>query len=112
IVGAAKQMHTVIESLCTGCELCLPACPVDCIHLTISTPGRSGWAAWSDQQAEQSRRLYTHRAERLRMTEAQEAQRLTARKPEPTRAEANDDTTISQQAIAEALARARSRQVG
>ncbi|KAG1694861.1 Ion-translocating oxidoreductase complex subunit A [Nymphon striatum] len=24
-------MHTVIESECTGCELCLPPCPVDCI---------------------------------------------------------------------------------
>ena len=31
IVGAAKQMHTVIESECTGCELCLPPCPVECI---------------------------------------------------------------------------------
>jgi electron transport complex protein RnfB len=26
-------MHTVIEPLCTGCELCIPACPVDCIVL-------------------------------------------------------------------------------
>ena len=26
-------MHTVIESECTGCELCLPPCPVDCIDL-------------------------------------------------------------------------------
>ncbi len=31
ILGAAKQMHTVIESECTGCDLCLPPCPVDCI---------------------------------------------------------------------------------
>jgi electron transport complex protein RnfB len=33
ILGAAKQMHTVIESECTGCELCLPPCPVDCIAM-------------------------------------------------------------------------------
>jgi electron transport complex protein RnfB len=26
-------MHTVIAALCTGCELCVPACPVDCIEL-------------------------------------------------------------------------------
>ena len=26
-------MHTVIEPYCTGCELCLPVCPVDCIAL-------------------------------------------------------------------------------
>ncbi len=31
ILGAAKQMHTVIESECTGCELCIEPCPVDCI---------------------------------------------------------------------------------
>ena len=33
IVGAAKLMHTVIADDCTGCELCVPACPVDCIVL-------------------------------------------------------------------------------
>jgi electron transport complex protein RnfB len=26
-------MHTVIESECTGCDLCLPPCPVDCIDI-------------------------------------------------------------------------------
>ena len=31
ILGAAKQMHTVIAAECTGCELCLAPCPVDCI---------------------------------------------------------------------------------
>ncbi|HSH73630.1 MAG TPA: electron transport complex subunit RsxB [Methylophilaceae bacterium] len=33
ILGAAKQMHTVIASECTGCELCLAPCPVDCISM-------------------------------------------------------------------------------
>ncbi len=33
IIGAAKQMHTVVESECTGCDLCIPPCPVDCIHI-------------------------------------------------------------------------------
>jgi electron transport complex protein RnfB len=37
IVGAAKQMHTVIEIECTGCELCLAPCPVDCIRMTPPT---------------------------------------------------------------------------
>jgi len=31
IIGARKQMHTVIAALCTGCELCVAPCPVDCI---------------------------------------------------------------------------------
>jgi electron transport complex protein RnfB len=26
-------MHSVIDAQCTGCELCVPACPVDCIAL-------------------------------------------------------------------------------
>jgi electron transport complex protein RnfB len=33
ILGAAKQMHTVIASECTGCELCVEPCPVDCIAM-------------------------------------------------------------------------------
>lgn len=33
IVGAAKQMHTIIAPLCTGCELCVAPCPVDCISM-------------------------------------------------------------------------------
>jgi electron transport complex protein RnfB len=42
ILGAAKQMHTIIAGECTGCELCVAPCPVDCIHMvpvaqTIST---------------------------------------------------------------------------
>ena len=42
ILGAAKQMHTVIADECTGCELCIAPCPVDCIHMvpigeTVST---------------------------------------------------------------------------
>ena len=33
IVGARRQMHTVLLALCTGCELCIAPCPVDCITL-------------------------------------------------------------------------------
>jgi len=33
IVGAAKQMHTVLLAVCTGCELCVAPCPVDCIDI-------------------------------------------------------------------------------
>ena len=33
IIGAAKQMHTVVNKACTGCELCIPPCPVDCISM-------------------------------------------------------------------------------
>jgi electron transport complex protein RnfB len=33
ILGAPKQMHTIIKSECTGCDLCIEPCPVDCIHV-------------------------------------------------------------------------------
>lgn len=33
IIGASKQLHTVLEQACTGCKLCLPPCPTDCIEL-------------------------------------------------------------------------------
>jgi electron transport complex protein RnfB len=33
ISGTKKLMHTVIESECTGCELCIEPCPMDCISL-------------------------------------------------------------------------------
>ncbi len=38
IVGAAKQMHTVIAVECTGCELCIAPCPVDCISMVDTPP--------------------------------------------------------------------------
>ena len=43
IVGAAKQMHTVIASECTGCELCLPPCPVDCISMPVVEERLTDW---------------------------------------------------------------------
>ena len=33
IIGAAKQLHSVISSYCTGCKLCIAPCPMDCISL-------------------------------------------------------------------------------
>jgi electron transport complex protein RnfB len=43
IVGAAKQMHTVIASECTGCKLCLPPCPVDCIAMVPLKAEPANW---------------------------------------------------------------------
>ena len=33
IVGASRQLHTVLNDSCTGCELCIAPCPVDCISM-------------------------------------------------------------------------------
>lgn len=43
ILGAAKQMHTVIASECTGCDLCLEPCPVDCIDMIPQQETLQSW---------------------------------------------------------------------
>jgi len=43
ILGAAKQMHTVIVSECTGCDLCVEPCPVDCIDMLVVEPTLQTW---------------------------------------------------------------------
>ncbi len=73
IVGVNKRMHTVIEPHCTGCELCIPVCPVDCIALESATPGRTGWNAWSAEQAASSRRRYEIHSTRRRLGESGES---------------------------------------
>lgn len=65
VVGSNKRMHTVIEDFCTGCELCIPVCPVDCIALEPVSGERTGWAAWTPEQAGQARERYLARQQRL-----------------------------------------------
>ncbi|MAT91657.1 MAG: electron transport complex subunit RsxB [Halioglobus sp.] len=43
ILGAAKQMHTVIASECTGCDLCVEPCPVDCIDMIREEESLQNW---------------------------------------------------------------------
>ncbi|MGD8842088.1 MAG: electron transport complex subunit RsxB [Gammaproteobacteria bacterium] len=51
ILGAAKQMHTVIESECTGCELCVAPCPVDCISMVPVEQDIDNWK-WPSPESE------------------------------------------------------------
>lgn len=44
ILGAAKQMHTVIADECTGCDLCVDPCPVDCIDMIPLETNLTTWA--------------------------------------------------------------------
>jgi electron transport complex protein RnfB len=50
ILGAAKQMHTVIVDECTGCDLCVEPCPVDCIDMLTVIPTVSDWH-WTKPEA-------------------------------------------------------------
>lgn len=65
IVGAAKQLHVIIEDRCTGCDLCIPPCPVDCIDMIPVTGELTGWQAWSEDQAQTAREQYHSREKRL-----------------------------------------------
>ncbi len=44
ILGAAKQMHTVIADECTGCDLCVEPCPVDCIDMIPIVTSINSWS--------------------------------------------------------------------
>ncbi len=79
IVGAAKQMHTVLPALCTGCDLCMPPCPVDCIDMRAVTPGRSGWDAWSETEADAARARHDARNKRLQRDKEENDARLAAK---------------------------------
>jgi electron transport complex protein RnfB len=62
-------MHTVIAAWCTGCELCIPPCPVDCIALE---------PAPALPPAALSRARHEFRAVRLARGEVERAARLEA----------------------------------
>jgi len=72
ILGAAKQMHTVIIDECTGCQDCIEPCPVDCIEMLPFE--NQAWSAELEQQktdhAEQRRIARTARLERLKQERA------------------------------------------
>ena len=50
IIGAAKQMHTVVTSECTGCDLCVEPCPVDCIEMRPVGTNSANWFWQAPQQ--------------------------------------------------------------
>ncbi|AOJ92293.1 electron transport complex subunit RsxB [Burkholderia multivorans] len=119
IVGAPKQMHTIVASLCTGCDLCVPPCPVDCIAMVPVTGERTGWDAWTQEQADAARERHDRRLARQRRerdaAEARAAARraasATATQPATAPAAAPpaaDDADAKKRAIiAAALERAR-----
>jgi electron transport complex protein RnfB len=112
IIGASKLMHTILPEQCTGCDLCVAPCPVDCISMVPVTPTRT----WTPQDATRARAQFEARARRL-------AQRPESLRQSPALGEADasvspavstTEVTASghsdkQEAIAQALARARAR---
>jgi electron transport complex protein RnfB len=79
IIGAAKQMHTVLRELCTGCDLCVSPCPVDCIAMSNVTEEKTGWTAWSQAQADAAHERHDFRAMRLQREKRENDERLAAK---------------------------------
>jgi electron transport complex protein RnfB len=78
IVGARKQMHTVVVELCTGCDLCIAPCPVDCIKMVPRDSPEPG-----PQLNRERFRAHSSRLERLAHEQAAvlASRKQTARRP-------------------------------
>ncbi|WP_455384664.1 4Fe-4S binding protein, partial [Acidihalobacter prosperus] len=99
-------MHTVIEDECTGCELCLPPCPVDCISMEQPAPElrrqpllqiRRGQER---RRADRARQRFNARQRRLAEERRQKEARL-ARKKQAPKASGEDPRKAAIQAAIE-----------
>lgn len=82
IIGAAKQMHSIITEKCTGCDLCIAPCPVDCISMTTVSGSKTGWDAWSLEQAAAARAQHDFKIKRLAQEKQENEERLLAKAKE------------------------------
>ena len=73
ILGAPRQMHTVLTGLCSGCDLCVAPCPVDCIAMQ---PATGADAVWDTGRARAARARFEARKLRLALEEAERDERL------------------------------------
>jgi Na+-translocating ferredoxin:NAD+ oxidoreductase subunit B len=106
ILGAPKQMHTILPDLCTGCDLCVAPCPVDCISMHPVTGQLTGWDAWSQDQADAARARHDARAMRLRREREDNDARLAAKALEKMRALSAEAAGTPQQAAEQERKRA------
>lgn len=76
ILGANKQMHTILTSHCTGCELCIAPCPVDCIIMKdlADTP------EWNCSDADLAKQRYQTKLLRVDKKITEKAERLKKQK--------------------------------
>lgn len=77
IIGARRQMHTVVLALCNGCELCIAPCPVDCISMV---PRAALAEAPPAPGMQENRERYAAHGARLAGRAARQAALLHARK--------------------------------
>lgn len=100
IIGAARQMHTIVAGWCAGCELCIPPCPVDCIRMLPLVEG----AGDPRTAADQARRRFETSQRRRAQLRLEKTERLATKAAAgPLKATAQTRQAL----IAAALARAR-----
>ena len=100
IMGASKQMHTVLADECTGCGLCVAPCPVDCIYMQPTAAQhlpqarvltREPQAAERFQAAQHAQARYENQIARKQRIEAERKQKAAAYQakltPNPTQPE-------------------------
>jgi electron transport complex protein RnfB len=119
IIGASKQMHVVLTKWCTGCDLCIPPCPVDCISMIDITGNKTGWDAWSEELAVNSRKRYRDREQRLdreqkdnddRLAKKAAAKLVAVNAENPSSADELKEQERKRAIIAAAIARAQQKQ--
>jgi electron transport complex protein RnfB len=105
-------MHTVLSDDCTGCDLCVSPCPVDCIEMVNVAPARE----WTRNDADLARSRYERRQLRLNKTPASLRTSEHSDTSEDSLTQATDrpplwqsTATEKQTAVQAALARARAR---
>jgi Na+-translocating ferredoxin:NAD+ oxidoreductase subunit B len=100
-------MHTVIAELCTGCDLCVPPCPVDCIDMIDVTGNATGWDAWSQPQADAARERHDRRMARDERERIEAEARANARKASIEAAKATEAVEQKPEAPGDAEAKKR-----
>jgi len=109
ILGASKQMHTVIASECTGCELCLAPCPVDCISMEPLSVKKAD-ALPLKTAADLARERHMFRLHRLARDKQEQIQRRAQRAATANTASASPADAAKKAAIAAAMARVKAQQ--
>ena len=115
IMGASKQMHTVLADECTGCGLCVAPCPVDCIYMQPTSAQhlpqarvltREPQAAERFQAAQHAQARYENQIARKQRIEAERKQKaaayqakLTSNPTQPEKAPRFNPTDLIAQAM-------------
>lgn len=109
IIGAAKQMHTVIRQECTGCDLCIAPCPVDCISMqAVAKPGQAPQNPWPDYARQEVDRARCRCQRRLARQQQKKAVRIVCA-PAPSNGANIQAKMAKKTEIAAAIARAKKR---